>query len=105
MWVGGVAPAGVVPPSGRGKVLSAVSLSSVGLEEGAFVASSVVIMSTLVVVPSDAFVAVYLVIGRGSVVLALRLLMIALRALALALRSVAPVTIEAVSRPFNLVLR
>jgi len=79
--------AGVLRPSGRGKVSSVALPSSVGLEEGAFVASSVATKSAHAVVPSDAFVVVSLVIGRGSVVFALLLLTITLRALALALRS------------------
>ena len=57
--------------------------------EDASVASSVATKLALVVGLSDAFVVVALVTGRGSVVLALRLLVIALRLLVIALRSLA----------------
>ena len=97
--------AGVLRPSGRGKVSSVALPSSVGLEEGAFVASSVATKSALVVVLSDASVVVSLVIGRGSVVLALRLLVIALQLPALALRSLVLLLRQAALRLSSLVLR
>ena len=98
MWVGGAVAAETLPASRRGKVSSVASPSSVGLEEGAFVASSVATKSVHAVIHSDAFAVVALVIGRGSVVLALRLLAIALRSLALLASEAAP-------RPSSLVLR
>ena len=79
MWNGDTVPAVVLPLCRRENVLSVASPSSVGLEEGAFVASSVATKSVHAVSHSNAFVVVGLVIGRGSVVLALRLLVIALR--------------------------
>ena len=98
MWVGGDVPADELPPSRRGKVSSVASPSSVGLEEGAFVASSVATKSVHAVSHSDAFAVVALVIGRGSVVLALR-------SLAVALRSHVLLVSEAAPRPSSLVLR
>ena len=89
MWVEGVKPAGMLPSCLRGKVSSGASPSSVGLGEDASVALSVATKLALVVGLSDAFVVAALVIGRGSVVLALRLLVIALWLLVLSLWSLA----------------
>jgi hypothetical protein len=52
----------------RRKVLSVVSLSSIGLEEGAFDASTVATRSGRAMGPTDASVAVVLVIGSVSAV-------------------------------------
>ena len=98
-------PAGALPPRHRGKVSSVASPSSVGIVVDAFVASSVAIKLALAVSFSDVFVAVALVIGRGSVVLAPRLFVIVLRLLVLALRSLVLLTSEATLRPPGLALR
>ena len=79
MWNGDTVPAVVLPLCRRENVLSVASPSSVGLEEGAFVASSVATKSVHVMIHSDAYAVVALVIMRGFVVLTLRLLGIALR--------------------------
>ena len=94
--------AGALPPSHRGKVSTGASPSSVGLVEDASVASSVAIKLALAVRLSDAFVVVALVIVRGSVMLALRLLVIIL---VLPLQSLVLLTNEAALRPPRLVLR
>jgi hypothetical protein len=71
------------------KVSSVVSLSSVGLEEGAFGASSVATRSGHAVGPTDASVAVVLVIGSVSAVRAFLQLILALRMLVLVRRILA----------------
>jgi hypothetical protein len=90
MWVGDAAPTRALLSSRQGKVSSVASPSSFGLEEGAFVTSSVATRSAYAATTSDAFVAVAQGIVKGSVALALRLLAIALQLLALLARRVAP---------------
>ena len=98
MWVRGNVPADALPLSHQGKVTSVALPSSVALKEGAFVASSMATKSVHAVIHSDAFAVVALVIGRGSVVLALRSLAVALRSHVLLVSGAAP-------RPSSLVLR
>ena len=105
LWVEDVALAEVPHSSRQGKSLSVASPSSVGLEKGASVASSVATKSVFAVGLSDASVVVSLVIGRGSVVLALQVLVTTLRLLALALRSLVRLAVEAALRPSSPVLR
>jgi hypothetical protein len=80
----------------RRKVSSVVSLSSVGLEEGAFGASPVATRSGRAMGPTDASVAVVLVIGSVSamraflqLVLAVRILMVVRQMLVLLVSRVA----------------
>ena len=63
MWIGGAAPAETFVLRFQAKVLSVASPSSVGLEEGAFVASSVATKSAHAVGRLDASVVVSPVIG------------------------------------------
>jgi hypothetical protein len=98
-WVGVAALVVALLPSHHlysgTKLSSVASPSSVGLEEGVSVASSGDTRSAHAATISDAYVAVALVIGRGSVALALRSLalvlqLLALRPLVLLVREAAP---------------
>ena len=105
MWVGAAIPAETLPSSRQEKVLSVALPSNAGLEEGASVVSSVATKSAHTVSISDVFVVIVLVIGKGSVVVALQFLAITLQLSALALRSLLFLASEAVLRPSSLVLR
>jgi hypothetical protein len=84
-WVGVAATAVSHCLCIRRKVLSVVSPSSIGLEEGAFGASSVATRSGHVVGPTDASTVVVLVIGSISIMHAFLQLVLAFQELALVL--------------------